>query len=64
MSTKKETEQDLEKALHHIQCLLLQVNKKTTTAKNAQLFLKAKTKRPAFQFLKTGCAWFTSKGAQ
>lgn len=64
MSTKKETEQDLKIALSHIKYLLQMCNKNSHTAKNAQLFLDAKTKRPAFQFLKKGCAWFTSKGAQ
>jgi len=66
MSTKKETEKDLEKALHHIQCLLLVSGKKSTTHKNAQSFLDTKTKRPTFRFLNINKAksWFTSKGVQ
>ena len=66
MSTKKEIEDDLKKALHHIQCLLLVGSKKSTTHKNAQSFLDAKTKRPTFRFLNINRAksWFTSKGAQ
>ena len=63
MSTKKDTEQDLKEALNHIRCLLLVTNKASTTTENARLFLCAKTKRPAFRFLKAGCSWFTSKGA-
>lgn len=66
MSTKKNTEDDLKKALNHIQCLLLLNGKKSTTAKNAQAFLDAKTKRPTFKFLNINKAksWFTSNGAQ
>ena len=66
MSTKKETEDDLKKALNHIQCLLLVNGKNSTTAKNAQLFLDSKTKRPTFRFLNISrtTSWFTNKGAQ
>jgi len=66
MSTKQETEKDFKTALHHIQCLLLQVGNESTTAKRAQSFLDAKTKRPTFRFLNINKAksWFTSKGAQ
>ncbi len=46
MSTKKDLEQDLKKALNHIQRLLLVNGKNSSTAKNAQAFLDAKTKRP------------------
>lgn len=48
MSTKKEIEQDLKAALHHIQCLLHVSDRESYTAQNAQLFLKAKTKRRNF----------------
>ena len=64
MSTKKETEQDLKAALNHISNLLQMCNKNSHTAKNAQLFFDTKTKCPAFQFIKKGYSWFTSKGVQ